>query len=114
MTTEVTVTPEPDVPDNDDTVVVAPVIVNDSGSDDNNDTDIALVVGELVAKVDALTERIDAVQATAVVAESTAETALDIAVSEPEPEPIVEEVEPDNPPHHVPWTHRTNPFSRDN
>jgi hypothetical protein len=104
-----TVTTEPDEPevvDTGDTIVVA---------GPGGDSELAMTVGRLEAENAEQARRIAELEASQVVTEAVAETALDVALSEPEPV-IVEEPEPepeppkeDEPPSglhpfHKPWS----------
>lgn len=98
------------------------VVVEDNGGEGN--TDVALVVGELSARVAAIEERIPVVENAAEDAQSTADAAVDIAIdtsteTAPEPEVDVTEVieeavaesqeaeaETDEPPQRTHWFHR--------
>jgi hypothetical protein len=113
-------------PEPEDTTVV---IVNNDDDNNTDNQDMALIVGQLQAKVDQLTEELENANAQIANAQITADIAIDVAEeaqvendvveavveeieeSEPEPEPV----EADEPPAKLPWTHRPMRgfFSRD-
>lgn len=103
-----------DEPDNAPDVVVAPVIVTggeDSVEDTGVSADLAMTVGALAATVAALSEKVDNLSAQQSVTETTAEAAFEVAqVAVTEVQEVAEEtegdIEPDNEPNNLPWTHR--------
>lgn len=82
--TTTTAPDEPEVVDTGDTIVVA------GGT---GDSELAMTVGRLEAENAELRAAVENLQAAQVITEAVAETALDAALSEPEP--VVEVVEPE-------------------
>lgn len=122
-----------DAPDPDPAPAVVIVDTGDDSGDAKAGQDIALLVGALAAKVDALCERMDASDIKAEQTEQTAEVALDVAieaeqtavetavetpdiaevetVAEDAAEEAVESVE-DDAPGREHWFFASNPFKR--
>lgn len=105
---EIVVNDDENPVDDGDTIVTVPVTIVDSGNDD----DTGEKIGEHTANIEEHETRLADHEARIAELEAARDAAATAALidvlTEPEPEPVVEEeeiVEPDNEPHKKPFTH---------